>query len=42
VLHNLLINYNDCIPQEWYEELNENVDWTTYNEEERVNSNYVS
>ena len=39
VLHNLLINYNDCIPQEWYEELNEEIDWTAYDEDDQDISN---
>jgi hypothetical protein len=35
VMHILLINYNNCIPQEWYEELNEEADWTAYDEDEQ-------
>jgi hypothetical protein len=35
VMHNLLIDYNnDTIPQEWYDELSNNIDWTLYDEEE--------
>jgi hypothetical protein len=33
VMHNLLINYDDStIPQEWHDELSNNIDWTLYNE----------
>jgi hypothetical protein len=33
VMHNLLINYDDnVIPQEWYDELSNNIDWTLYDE----------
>ena len=35
VLHNLLINYNeDDIPSKWYDEMNDEIDWTMYDEEE--------
>jgi hypothetical protein len=35
VLHNLLINYQeDDIPHEWYCEMNDNIDWTMYDEDE--------
>ena len=35
VLHNLLIDYNeDDIPSQWYEEMNDEIDWTMYDEEE--------
>jgi hypothetical protein len=33
VMHNLLINYDDeVIPQEWYDELSNNIDWALYDE----------
>jgi hypothetical protein len=36
VLHNLLINYEDEeIPQEWYDDVAQNIDWTLYDEEEQ-------
>ena len=35
VLHNLLINYDeDDIPDSWYDEVNEEIYWTMYDEEE--------
>jgi hypothetical protein len=36
VIHNLLINYEDDeIPKEWYWELEDEIDWTLYDEEEQ-------
>ena len=35
VLHNLLINYNkDDIPASWYVDMNEEIEWGLYDEEE--------
>ena len=35
VLHNLLIDYKeDDIPSSWYENVNEDIDWGMYDEEE--------
>ena len=35
VLHNLLINYDECnIPSSWYDENVDDIDWTLYDEEE--------
>jgi hypothetical protein len=34
VIHNLCINYDDKIPQEWYDEIAEQIDWTEYDEDE--------
>ena len=35
VMHNLLIDYNeDEIPSSWFENLDEKIDWTMYDEEE--------
>jgi hypothetical protein len=34
VMHNLLINYDDDVPDEWYEDIEEDIDWTMYDEEE--------
>ena len=34
VLHNLLISYNDMVPQEWYEDLAENMDFDLMDEHE--------
>ena len=35
IMHNLLINYNeDEIPSSWYDEMENNIDWTLYDEEE--------
>jgi hypothetical protein len=40
VMHNLLINYDDdTIPQEWYDEVSNNIDWTLYDEEEEGTTN---
>jgi hypothetical protein len=36
VIHNLLINYEeDELPKEWYWELEDEIDWTLYDEEEQ-------
>ena len=35
VLHNLLINYEeDEIPKSWYDDINDNIDWGLYDEEQ--------
>jgi hypothetical protein len=35
VMHNLLINYDhDTIPKEWYDEIEDRIDWTEYDEME--------
>ena len=35
VLHNLLIDYDESeIPESWYEEMNDDIDWSLYDEEE--------
>jgi hypothetical protein len=40
VLHNLLINYDENdIPKEWYDEMNDNIDWSMYDEERFERSN---
>ena len=37
VLHNLLISYDeDDIPSSWYNEINDDIDWCLYDEEEEV------
>jgi hypothetical protein len=33
VIHNFCINYNDQIPQEWYDEIAEQINWTQYDED---------
>jgi hypothetical protein len=36
VMHNLLINYNkDDIPKRWYWEMEEEIDWSLYDEHEQ-------
>jgi hypothetical protein len=35
ILHNLMINYNEPdIPQEWYDQMRDDIDWSGYDEEE--------
>jgi hypothetical protein len=34
VIHNLCINYDDKIPQEWFDEIADQIDWTEYDEDE--------
>ena len=34
VMHNLLINYDDDIPLSWYEDIDDEIDWTMYDEEQ--------
>ena len=35
VLHNLLIDYDESeIPESWYEQINDEIDWSLYDEEE--------
>ena len=36
MLHNLLLNYNDTIPQEWYDNLAEKIDFSQANEIENL------
>ena len=33
ILHNLMIDYEDKIPQEWYNEINKEINWEIYDEE---------
>jgi hypothetical protein len=40
VIHNLMINYDDdVIPQEWYDEVSNNIDWSLYDEEQEGTTN---
>ena len=32
ILHNLMINYKDKIPQEWYNEINKEINWDIYDD----------
>jgi hypothetical protein len=35
ILHNLMINYNEPdIPQEWYDKMRDEIDWSCYNKED--------
>jgi hypothetical protein len=35
VMHNLLINYDDQVPAEWYDELSKKIDWSLYDEDQQ-------